>query len=54
VCLVITVAMAVLLRDFVPYPIIFMTICVFTALDFPVNLNGQFISGILKQASFST
>jgi hypothetical protein len=44
VCVVITVAMVILLSDLRPYRIIFMT--VFTALDFPVILDGQF-SGIL-------
>jgi hypothetical protein len=37
-----TVAMAMLLRDFGPYGIIFMN--VFTTLDFPVILDGQFTS----------
>jgi hypothetical protein len=35
-----------LLRDFGPYGIIFMT--VFTTLDFPVFINGQFTSDSIK------
>jgi hypothetical protein len=41
-CVVITVAMKMLLRDFGPYGIIFIT--VFTTLDFPIILSGQFTS----------
>jgi hypothetical protein len=44
-CVGITVAMVMLLRDFGPYGIIFMT--VFTALDFPVILDGQFTVCVL-------
>jgi hypothetical protein len=43
VCVVVTVAMVMLLRDFWPYWIIFMK-CVFTTLYFPVILDGQLTS----------
>jgi hypothetical protein len=42
VCVAITVADLMLLRDFGPYEILFLTI--FTTLDFPVILYGQFTS----------
>jgi hypothetical protein len=42
VCVAITVADLMLLRDFGPYEILFLTI--FTTLDFPVILDGQFTS----------
>jgi hypothetical protein len=42
VCVLITVAMVMLLKDSGLYGIIFMTVCVFTTLDFPVILDGQF------------
>jgi hypothetical protein len=41
VCVVITVTAVKLLREFEPYGIIFMAV---TTLDFPVILDGQFIS----------
>jgi hypothetical protein len=45
VCVVITVAMVMLSRrDFGPYGIILMTVCVFAILDFPVILGWQFTS----------
>jgi hypothetical protein len=44
VCAVITVVM-VMLRDFGPYRIIFMT--VFTALGFPVIFDGKFTSRLV-------
>jgi hypothetical protein len=42
VCVVITVAMAMLLRNFGPHGILFMSVC--NALDFPVILDGKFTS----------
>jgi hypothetical protein len=41
-CYILTVVMVMLLRHFGPYRIIVMT--VFTALDFPLILDGLFIS----------
>jgi hypothetical protein len=41
VCVVITAAIVMLLRDFGSYVVIFM-LCVFTALDFSIILDGQF------------
>jgi hypothetical protein len=41
-CVLITVAMVMLLWDFGPYGKIFL--CVFTTLDFPVNLDRKFTS----------
>jgi hypothetical protein len=51
VCVVTTVSMVMLLRDFVSYGIIFMT--VFTTLDFPVILDGQFTSLCYNGAAMS-
>jgi hypothetical protein len=44
VCIIISDVMLMLLSDFGPYGIIFMAMCVFTTLDFPVILDGQFSS----------
>jgi hypothetical protein len=41
VCVVITVAIVTLLRDFEPYKLIFMS--VFTALDLVVIFGGSFL-----------
>jgi L-cystine uptake protein TcyP (sodium:dicarboxylate symporter family) len=38
---VITIPMAMLLINFWPYGIMFMTVCVFTTSDFPVILHGS-------------
>jgi hypothetical protein len=51
VCVVITVAMVMLLRNFGPYGKISMT--VFTTLDFPVILDGQFTSENVKNIEHS-
>jgi hypothetical protein len=40
--------MAMLLTDFGPYGILFMTMCVSTTLDFPVIFDGQFTSAFHK------
>jgi hypothetical protein len=48
VCVVTTVAMEMLLRDFGPYGIMFMTVCVFLLFYiFLVILDGQFTSRFL-------
>jgi hypothetical protein len=46
-CVVITVAMVMLLRYFGPYGIIFV-IYVCTTIDYPVILDGQFTSSLMK------
>lgn len=40
VCFIITIAMAMLFRDFRPCGIIFMTVLI--TLDFPIMLDGDF------------
>jgi hypothetical protein len=42
-CVIVTVTMVMLLRDFGPYEIMFVTVC-FWYLDFPVIIDEQFIS----------
>jgi hypothetical protein len=49
VCVVITVAMVMLLRDFGPYGII--EVCVFISLVFPVILDEQFTSLMIFKRS---
>jgi hypothetical protein len=47
VCVVITVAMAMLLRNFGPSKIIFMTMYIYY-FGFPVIFDGQFTSCVIK------
>jgi hypothetical protein len=43
VCIVITVAMVMLMRDFGPYGIMFVTACVYCFKIFPSSLTGNLI-----------